>query len=201
MKKYFLYITLIGFIFFSACIKEDDKTFQGETTVEIDATALNPVSTPFNHPLLLQAPRSGIPITLLTTTCSNTATAEPFIRRTSGSVTLRVNLVGRTEKSNRDIDVVAFPVSAQIPSITFRQPSPCSNVTVTTADAIAGTHYAFASGKINIPADSSFGYVTINILNAGATAGQARVLGLELRQAGLKPSENYKRIAIAIDQR
>ncbi|HVE60351.1 MAG TPA: hypothetical protein VNA26_00935 [Chitinophagaceae bacterium] len=203
MKKNFLtiYIVLIELIFFSACIKEDNKTFQGEPVVEFDATPLNPATTPFNHPLLLQIPRSNIPVTLLTTTCSNAATVEPFIRRTSGSFTLRVNLVGRTENVSRDIDVVAFPVAAQLPSITFRQPSPCSNVTVTTADAVAGTHYNLAANKITIPADSSCGYVTINILYAGTTAGQARVLGLELKQASLKPSENYKRIAIAIDQR
>ena len=115
---------------------------------------------------------------------------------------LRVNVVGPIENSNREIEVTTFPIAAQLPSITFRQLTPCANATLTTVDATAGTHYSLASNKITIPAGSSFGFLDITILNAGATAGQARVIGFELKETtSAKPSENYKKIAIAIDQR
>ena len=202
MKKIFLFLCSCFVLLNFSCIKQIEKKFTGDPVVELDATALNPVTAPFTYPLLLQIPKNGIPITVLTANCSNAALVEPFIKRTSGTIALRVNLIGPSEKVARDIDVTTFPIASTLPTITFRQPSPCSNVTLTSVDAVEGTHFSFVSNKITVPADSSFGYITINIINAGATASQARVIGLELKQANsLKPSENYKKIAIAIDQR
>jgi len=198
----FNYTAIIAIIIFSSCVKQIDKAYRASPIIEFDATALNSVTAPFTHPLLIQIPQNGIPVTTLTSNCSNAAMVEPFLKRTSGAITLRVNLVGPTEKTDREIEVTTFSVASQIPSLTFRQPSPCSNVTLTTTDAVAGTHFSLASNKITVLADSSFGYLTITILNAGATANQARVIGFELTQtSSLDPSENYKKIAIAIDQR
>jgi hypothetical protein len=200
MKKVLLAIAVALSI--TACIKEDDKTFRGTAVLEFDATVLNPVTAPFTHPVLLQIPRYTVPVVALTSNCSNSASVEPFIKRTSGLIKLRVNVVGPTQPSAREIDITPFGISAQLPSITFRQPSPCSNVTLTTADAVAGTHYSLVANKITVPADSSFGYLEINVLNAGATAGQTRVVGFELKETSTaKPSANYKKIAISIDQR
>ena len=200
MKKVFLYIAIAVGI--SACIKEDVKTFQGSTVLEFDATVLNPVTAPLTFPVLVQIPRNAVPVVALNSTCSNSASVEPFLKRTSGMIKLRVNVVGPTQPTARDIDVITIPIAAQLPSISFRQPSPCSIVTLTTADAVAGTHYSLVSNTITVPADSSFGYLQINILDAGATAGQTRVAGFELKETNTaKPSANYKKIAISIDQR
>ncbi len=65
-----------------------------------------------------------------------------------------------------------------------------------------GTHYTALSGIVTIPADSSFGYINVPILNGGATAGQARFLGLQLNETGsVKPSVNYSQLGLVIDQR
>ncbi len=53
-----------------------------------------------------------------------------------------------------------------------------------------------------IPANSSFGYIDINIINAGATAGQARFVGIQLDSTGsLMPNPNYNKLGLTIDQR
>lgn len=193
------YMCIGAILMATACIKQTEKTFQGTTVVEFDATVLNSVATGVNYPVLTQVPEFGKPLDLQNSNC-NSAFVDPFIRRTSGTVQLRVNVVGPVSKESRAIGfkVVDVPVTA----VTFRQTSPCSNVTLTTVGATAGIHYSFADTKINIPADSSFGYLNINILDAGATAGQARTVGIQLDSTqSLLPSVNYRTIAVAIDQR
>jgi hypothetical protein len=193
------YMCIGAILMATACIKQTDKHFQGTTVVEFDATVLNSVATGVTYPVLTQVPEFGKPLDIQNTNC-NSAFVDPFIKRTSGTVQLRVNVVGPVSKEARAIGfkVVDVPVT----SVTFRQTSPCSNVTLTTVGAAAGVHYAFADTKITIPADSSFGYLNINILNAGATAGQARTVGIQLDSTqSLLPSVNYRTIAVAIDQR
>jgi len=58
------------------------------------------------------------------------------------------------------------------------------------------------SGKVTIPANSSFGYIDITILNPGPTAGQARFIGIQLDSTGtVLPSPNYNKVGLVIDQR
>lgn len=193
------YMCIGAILMATACIKQTEKTFQGNAVVEFDATVLNSVATGVNYPVLSQVPEYGKPLDLQNTNC-NSAFADPFITRTSGTVQLRVNLVGPVAKQDRAIGfrVIDVPVN----SVTFRQTSPCSNVTLTTVGGVEGVHYSFADNKITIPADSSFGYLSINILDAGATAGEARTVGIQLDSTqSLLPSLNYRTIAIAIDQR
>jgi len=201
MRKHsiLIYTAIACVLFGTACIKQTEKKFQGNTVVEFDATVLNSVAAGVTYPVLSQEPEYGKPLDLQNTAC-NFAFTDPFIKRSSGSVTLRVNLVGPVSKETRAIGfkVIDVPVS----SVTFRQTSPCANVTLTTVAATANVHYSLADNKITVPADSSFGYLKINILDAGATASQARTLGIQLDSTQvLLPSVNYRTLAIAIDQR
>ncbi len=68
-------------------------------------------------------------------------------------------------------------------------------------NAVAGTHYGTLSGRVTIPANSSFGYVEIPILNSGVSSATAADLVLELRgNDSVKPSPKYDRIGIRISQ-
>jgi hypothetical protein len=67
---------------------------------------------------------------------------------------------------------------------------------------VAGTHYTALNGKLTIPAKSSFGYIDVQVLNAGASAGQAKFLGIQLDSTGsVLPNPNYNKIGLIIDQR
>jgi len=101
---------------------------------------------------------------------------DPAITRTSGAIKFRVNLVG--PQQNTDITVSYIVVSAA-------------------TTAVAGTHYT-TTGTFTIPAHTSFGEVTVNILNPGATSG-TKDLVLELvPQAGLIVNANDLDIGIRI---
>lgn len=104
--------------------------------------------------------------------------ADPLITRSVGSVKLRINLVGAHRPNSTELTFQAVQ---------------------TGTTAVAGTHYS-TTGKVTIPANSSFGEAEIQILNPGASTG-TRDLVLELVGNGdVKPSENEKRIALRISQ-
>ena len=66
--------------------------------------------------------------------------------------------------------------------------------------AVSGTHFT-TENTFTIPANSSFGYVTIAIVNPGIGSANPREVHLELvGNENIKPSENYKRVAIRIAQ-
>lgn len=195
MKHKFLFLSFIVFAFVS-CIKQVDKTFQGTPVVEIDATPLNSNAVGVNYPILTRVVPQGRPI----------ATVDSTLRRYAGTVRVRVNLVGA--QSGKDetvgyqiatsspITSIAFPatISGQTPSATA--------ATLTVSTAVAGTHYTALSGKVTIPANSSFGFINVQVLNPGASAGQARYLGIKLDSTGtLLPSANYLQLGLLIDQR
>lgn len=196
MKKYSIYLVagVTAFIF-SSCIKQIDKTFQGETVVEIDATPLNSVASGQTYPILTRIARHGIPV----------ATSDSTLRRLNGTVRIRLNLVGPQNGTDKTIGYKIF--GSPITSVSF--PATASGQTPTTAsgtlavqNAVAGTHYTALSGICTIPANSSFGYIDLPILNAGSTAGQARFIGIQLDSTGtLKPNPNYNKLGLVIDQR
>jgi hypothetical protein len=97
----------------------------------------------------------------------------------------------------------ASPItSLAFPATPAGQTPAAASGTLTVQNAVSGTHYTALSGLCTIPKDSSFGYINIQILNAGATAGQARFLGIQLDSSGtLKPNPNYNKIGLTIDQR
>jgi hypothetical protein len=211
MKKYslLLYIAFTAFAF-TSCIKQVDKTYTGATVVEVDQTVLNGVTTGLTYPILTRIPLSGRPIV---------AASDSTIRRWNSATPtrIRINLVG--PQSTKD-ETVSYTISNTPPVATIafgatltssqappsgQTPSTASG-TLTLVAATAGTHYTIAgtspAGIITIPANSSYGYLDILMVNAGATAGQARYIGIELTNNGsIKPNPNYNKIGIAIDQR
>ena len=282
MKKLLSIIAITGTLFINGCIKNDPVIWQG-LSAEFDATSWNSDAVGVNYPVLAQISPFGRIVRTENTLC-NATVVDTFITRTTGSMTIRVNLVGPQASVDREVGyklfsvVTSFPGFSVIPSftgsisgstltvtsvtsgilatgqvifgtgiqfgssisalgtgtggtgtytilnplpgnpgqtvastaitsiqtVTFRKKTPsCANYTLILTDAIEGTHFTVPTGKkILIPANSSFGYLKITILDAGATAGAARVIGLELDDSGtLKPNENYKRIGLAIDQR
>lgn len=100
------------------------------------------------------------------------------ISRVSGNIIFRVNFVGAHRSTDETVSIAV--VEAE-----------------TTAEA--GVHYTMP-GSVVIPANSSYGELTISILDAGI--GEAPVnLVLELvGNETIKPSENYKRLGIRIAQ-
>jgi hypothetical protein len=196
MKKYSIYLVAgVTALIFSSCIKQIDKTFQGATVVEIDATPLNSVASGQTYPILTRIARHGIPV----------ATSDSTLRRLNGTVRVRLNLVGPQAAADQTIGYKIF--SSPITSISFpatasgQTPSRAAG-TLAVSNAVAGTHFTALSGTATVPANSSFAYIEIPILDAGATAGQARFIGIQLDSTGsLRPNPNYNKLGLVIDQR
>lgn len=105
-------------------------------------------------------------------------TTDPSLTRTSGLVKLRVNLVA--------------PQSATAEKLTYK-------VIPAETTAVAGTHYTM-SGTLEIPANSSFGYIEVQVLDPGATTG-VKDLVIELESNGsLKANPNYNKVGLRIAQ-
>lgn len=211
MKKLGLYTLIIALIFsFGNCVKNDDAIFTG-SLAELDATTWNPNSFGVTYPILNRTPPEGRAVT--------TACPDSTIRRLSGTIRLRINMVGPQSSKDETVgfktfsspltDSVSFPgsLTATQRNAINGQSCPQSPATVAglvgVTDAVAGTHYNIPSGnKITIPANSSFGYIDIQILNTGTTKSSARFLGIELDESGtVKPNPNYNKIGLLIDQR
>ena len=97
-----------------------------------------------------------------------------------GVQTTRVNLVGPQRPTATEIKVSLD----------------ASNTT-----ALDGTHFKLGNnGTVTIPANSSFGDLSIEILKAPAQAGKTvnLVLKLDGNSTDIKPSENYRYLGYAI---
>lgn len=195
MNKAFSLILIISFFSLVGCIKNPEKLYAGQVA-EFDATTWNSNAAGVTYPILTRVPAFNRAVS---------TSLDSTLRRFSGQIRVRVNLIGPTSKQEQKvaystfaspITTVSFPAT-----ITGQTPTTASG-TLALSDAIAGTHYATLSGMVTIPADSSFGYINIQILNPGSTAAQARFLGLQLNESGtLKPSVNYSQLGLVIDQR
>lgn len=195
MKKLVLYLCLP--LALSSCIKQLEKKFTGETVVEIDAAPLNSNASGADYPVLTRIPVGSRPL-------SNSL--DSTIRRYNGSIQIRVNLVGPQSSSDQTVGYTVFsqsPVATVSFAATRSGQTPSRSAgTLNVLEAQAGVHYQALTGTVTIPANSSYGYITINILDAGATPAEARFLGIQLNNSGtLKPNPNYDQIGIAIDQR
>ena len=187
---------LMSILALSSCIKQIDKTFQGQTVVEIDPTVLNSANATAGYPVLTRIPAEGIPL----------RTADSTLRRLNGIIRVRLNLVGPQLDQAQTIGykiLTASPItSVSFPATATGQSPSAAAATLTVTNAVAGTHYTALSGSCTIAPKSSYGYIEIPIINGGATAGQARFLGIQLDSSGtLKPNPNYNKIGLAIDQR
>ena len=197
MKKIGIHILLITLLSISicSCIKNEDVVYTVRLA-EIDAASWNANAANVTYPILTRVvPENRAIVTSVDST----------LRRISGSTKVRINLVG--QQSGKDeivgykifstpIATIAFPatISGQTPS--------AAAATLAVSDAVPVTQYTTLSGKVTIPANKSFGYIDISILNPGPTAGQARFIGIQLDSTGtLLPSPNYNKLGLVIDQR
>lgn len=207
MKKSLSIITAIAFsiiTLLSGCIKNDPVLFTS-SLAEIDATALNANAPGLTYPIIARIADGRVP----------TVTADSSIRRFVQTVKIRINLVG---PQSSKAQTVGYEVMTTSPISTFnfpqtrlftsapgtpgRQTPAVNSATLTVTNAVAGVHFAALSGTVTIPANSSFGYIDLNVLASPAEVGAGRFVGIRLTSAGsLKPSTNYKELGIVIDQR
>ena len=183
MKRINLFLLLFISIGFVSCIKNDPVEFT-DTLVEFDATTWNantaytPKPDSVAFAIITRVPATGRAV----------STADATLTRTSGDVSLRVNLVGAQRDTPTEVTYTVITNYSLI--------SPTTGI----SPAIAGTHYGALPGKVTIPAKSSFGTITIPILNPGAGTG-SRELVLKLQESnGVKPNKNYSIVGLRISQ-
>ncbi|TDQ15276.1 Calx-beta domain-containing protein [Algoriphagus boseongensis] len=93
-----------------------------------------------------------------------------------GTVSLQVNLVAPQRSTDETINY---------------------SVVAEGTTAVAGTDYTTA-GTLVIPANSSVGTLTINVVNTGSLGGSVDLLLQLDGNATISPSENYKQVQIRI---
>ncbi len=168
MKKILTSSILLCILFLTGCVK-NELTVYKDAVVEFDATTWNANGAGLTYAMLIRVPITG----------AVTPASQPAITRATGTVTLRVNLVGAQKSTATDFDFVVASEST----------------------ATAGTHYTAITGKGTIPANSSFGTITITILNPGVSSTTARDLVLQLvDNASIKTSVNYAKVGLRISQ-
>jgi hypothetical protein len=189
MYKKISIIALLSFTILTSCIKQDNVVLTN-TIVELDMPAFNANFGSLLYPFTTRQPLPGRAV----------LGADAFITRSSATATFRVNLVGAQRNTPTNVNYKTFLVGSDIgASVTYG--SPISGV-LNTFDAVAGTHYTAASGVCVIPANTSFGTITIPILNTGITANTTALLGIELVDgADVTASANYKKLAFGISQK
>ncbi|MBO9657481.1 MAG: DUF4843 domain-containing protein, partial [Chitinophagaceae bacterium] len=130
---------------------------------------------------VLNNPASGKDFPLLTKIPADgrpVITTDANLTRTSGLVKLRVNLVAPQRGTAERLTYKVIPAETT---------------------AVAGTHYNI-SGTLEIPANSSFGYIEVQVLNPGPTTG-TKDLVLELESnSSLKSNPNYNKVGLRIAQ-
>ncbi len=169
MKLIKLYvIALVSLAGLSGCIKNDLATVKG-TFAEFDATTWNANASGKTYPILTRVPAYGRAVN----------TSDPLLTKNSGTVKIRVNLVGAQRSTDTEISYSVDPAST----------------------AVAGTHYVALPGKVTIPANSSFGEINLQILSTSSAPPASVDLILVLTGgADVKPNENYKYIGLRIAQ-
>lgn len=155
-----------------SCVKNEEAIFTG-AVVEFDATTWNANASGVTYPILTRVPPFGRAI--------NT-TVDSTLNKTRGTIKVRINLVG--------------PQRATPTEITYQV------VTGAVTTAVAGTHYVALPGKVTIPANSSFGDIDLQLLNAPGTPPPASVdLVLEITGgADVKVNPNYNKVGLRIAQ-
>jgi len=112
----------------------------------------------------------------------------PTITRAAGTPNYQVNLVAPQLNSAQEISFSLEPV-------------PASLLNATTIEAVEGVHFTFNPTASFPEAASKFNFTGITILPGfPADAGKTALLVLRLDgNDSLKPSENYRRLAIRIN--
>lgn len=167
MKKILTSSILLCILFLTGCVKNELTVFTG-SVVEFDAASWNANAAGLTYPMMTRVPTFN----------AATPTSAATITRASGTVTLRVNLVGAQSSTPISFDYVVAGEST----------------------ATAGTHYTAITGKGTIPANSSFGTVTITILDPGATTGSKDLVLQLVDNSSIKASVNYAKVGLRISQ-
>jgi hypothetical protein len=176
-------------LFLSSCIKKDDVTYT-TNVAELDVASYNGNFGTLSYPFVVRQPLPGRAV----------LSADAYITRASSTATFRVNLIGAQRSTPINVKYQTFVVGTAIgASVAYGSPV---SATLTTFDAVAGTHYTAPSGTCIIPANSSYGTITIPVINSGTSANTTALLGIELLDGGDIPvSANYKKVAFGISQK
>ena len=168
MKRIFFITTIIAAFALNGCIKNDEVIYKG-TVIEFDAAVWNANGAGLTYPILTRVPAQGVA----------TGSGQPTLTRSSGTIQLRVNLVGAQRST----------------PVTFTY-----QVVGAESTAVAGTHYTALTGTGTIPANSSFGLIPVEILNPGASSG-SKILVIQITDnAEVKVSVNYSKVGLSIAQ-
>ena len=160
---------ILTLFLFSGCIKNTLTTYKDAAQIEWDAASWNANSAGVTYPIFTRVPIFN----------AANPTSQPTITRASGTIQLRVNLIG--PQSNTD-GTFTYTVSQ-------------SETT-----AVAGTHYTALSGTGVIPANSSFGYVNVAILNPGPGTGTVDLVLQLTSNSTYTAAVNYAKVGLRIAQ-
>jgi len=170
MKRLYIVLFIAFGISLSGCIKNEEVVFKKNPQVELDAATWNANAAGVNYPILTRIPGYGRAIV---------TTIDPLLTRGSGMIKLRVNLVGPQLPIDTELTYEIME------SLTTARPT---------------VHYAPITGKYIIPANSSFGEITIQLLNP-LTSSTSKDLALQLISGSqIYASENYKVVVLRISQ-
>jgi hypothetical protein len=171
MKK-LLFLISAGFtLLLTSCVKNEIATFT-EGQIEWDAAAWNANTSPLTYPMMTRVPVYGF--------ATNTSVSpSPLITRTTGTIRLRVNLIGAQTATDRSFSV-QFNASE--------------------STGVEGTHFSVASKSGVIKANESFAFVDVAILNPGQSTGSRTVVLELLGSNDLKPAVNYAKVGLSINQ-
>lgn len=176
MNKVLIILTLIGVSFFSSCIKEYETEYSAVPFVEFDANIFNAPVSPYAYTVITR----NVPFRYAS------ANAYPLITRTSGTVRLRVNLVGRIPQ-NKEQTITYKVLTTPVP-------------VAPNALAESGTHFT-TSGSLTIPADSISGVLEVGVLNTGVSSTTPREVHLELEgNNDFKVTGISNKVAVRISQ-
>ena len=164
------FLILIASVTLASCVKNEEVIWSG-AVVEFDATTWNANAAGRTYPILTRVPAVGRPV----------STAEPTITKNSGTIKIRVNLVGAQRSTPTEV--------------TYQ-------VVTAVTTAVAGTHYTALPGKLTIPANQSYGEIDLQILPTAGTPPPTSVdLVLELTGgANVTANPNYGSIGLRIAQ-
>jgi hypothetical protein len=161
----------------TACIENEDPTWKG-SLVEFDAAIYHAPALGKTYPIITRVPVYGRAVITSCPAPPNGCLADPAITRTTGTVTLFVNLVGKHRPVSEVVNVSIVPGETT---------------------ATEGVHFTVPT-SITIPENSSVAEIPVTILDPGATTGSVVVVLQLDGNSALAPNENYKSVGLSIAQ-
>ncbi len=196
LKQFFLLVFVV--VAGTSCIKQEGEVFTSNVA-EFDAASFNVVFGANTYPYLTRQNA---------TYGRATVSTDLFFTRASGTATFRVNMTGAQRATPTTVKYQTFVVANALGSGTGATPAGTTaygapiNATNVHKEAVAGVHYTSATGTCTIPANSSFGIITIPLINSGISVGETALVGLELIAGGdITVSTNYNKIVFGVSQR